>query len=248
MFLTGRVSMVTETGSFDEASLPGAQGRLAFAALSLARSPLARADLADLVWDDGALPDSWSAALNSLISKIRRLLQTVGLDSRKVLLQTAGSYQLVLPSGSWVDVEDATRRLDRSEGARRHGHMTEAVSDATVAAAVFCRPFLPGVPGRWPESVREQHRDALYRSYEVLAEGWRENKDPGLAATIAMKAIDVNPYRESAYRLLMQAEAARGDRAAAMLAYRRCRDMLRSELGADPSPETEAANRALLGR
>jgi DNA-binding SARP family transcriptional activator len=43
----------------------------------------------------------------------------------------------------------------------------------------------------------------------------------------------------------MQAEAARGDRAAAILAYRRCADMLRDELGTEPSPETEAANREI---
>ena len=246
VFLTGRVSMVTAKGSFDESDLPGTQGRLAFASLVLERSPKAREELADRVWDGEQLPDSWNTALDSLISKIRRLLSQIGLDGKEVLLQTAGSYQLVLPAGSWVDIEDATRRLDRAEGARRHGEMEQAVSEATVAAGIFRRPFLAGVGGHWAEAMRNRHRDALYRSYEVLTEGWRRNRDPGLAATVAQSAIDVNPFRESAYRLLMQAEAARGDRAAALLAYRRRCKMLRDELDTVPSPETEAVNREIL--
>ena len=247
MFLTGRVGMVSDAGSFDESDLPGAQGRLAFASLVLETSPKAREELADRVWAGEPLPDSWNAALNSLISKIRRLLGQLGLDGKEVLLQTAGSYQLVLPAGSWVDVEDATRRLDRAEGARRHGRMPDAVSEATVAAGIFRRPFLPGVTGHWAESIRDRHRDALYRSYEVLAEGWCHNRDPGLAATVAQRAIELNPFRESAYRLLMQAESARGDRAAAILAYRRCCEMLSDELGTVPSPETEAVNQEIHG-
>ena len=66
-------------------------------------------------------------------------------------------------------------------------------------------------------------------------------------STVAQRAIDLNPYRESAYRLLMQAESARGDRAAAILAYRRCCEMLQDELGTVPSPETEAVNQQILG-
>lgn len=223
---------------------PGIQGRVAFTALTLHNSPLARDQLAELVWGDEELPGAWSAALSSLISKIRRLLQQTGLDPRQVLVQSSGTYQLVLPADFWVDVEDATRRLDRAEGSLRHGDVVTAVAETTVVTAVFRRPFLPGALGRWVETVRERHLDALYRSYEVLAEGWRERGDAGLAAKIAQDAIEIDPYRESAYRLLMQAEVARGDRAAAIRAYRQCRQVLQVELGLEPSPATEAVNRS----
>lgn len=245
VFLTGRLTVVGADGSFDEGDLPGTQGRVAFAALALHPSPLGRDQLADLVWGDDDLPDAWNAAINSLVSKIRRLLQGVGLDAKKTLIQMAGSYQLVLPTDIWIDVEDATRRLDRAEGARRHHDMSTAVSEATVAAAIFRRPFLPGADGRWVELVRDRHADMLYRSYEVLSDGWRENGDAGLGAAIAAKAIELDPFRESAYRLLMRAEATKGDRAAAILAYRRCRDVLRGELGVGLSSETEAIGRQL---
>ena len=45
----------------------------------------------------------------------------------------------------------------------------------------------------------------------------------------------------------MEAYAAAGDRAESLRVYERCRRLLADELGAYPSPETEAAYRALLG-
>jgi DNA-binding SARP family transcriptional activator len=60
--------------------------------------------------------------------------------------------------------------------------------------------------------------------------------------------VRLEPYRESAYQLLMRAHAAAGDRADALRAYEQCRRLLLAELGVGPSPETEAVYHALLGR
>ncbi|MDW3219771.1 MAG: bacterial transcriptional activator domain-containing protein [Acidimicrobiales bacterium] len=238
VFLTGRLTVVGADGSFDEADLPGTQGRVAFAALALHHDPLARDDLADLVWDNDTLPGAWSQALNSIVSKVRRLLTSIGVDGRAALRQVGGSYQLVVPSDWWIDAEDAVRRLDRAEGAARHGDWKAAATDATVAASIFRRPFLTGSEGLWVERERARLRNAQYRSHEVLAESWIEQHDPGLAATIARQAIELDPLRESAYRLAIRAELARGDRAAAALVFRRCEQTLRDELGITPSADT----------
>ena len=238
VFLTGRLAVETSEGSFDETDLPGTQGRVAFAALSLNRNPVARHELADIVWDSESLPDHWSSALNSIISKIRSVLRSIGLDSRSTLTQTAGSYQLIFPTSTWMDLEDAVRRLDRAAGALRHGDHERAVSEATVASGIYQRPFLPGADGIWIDTVRLRHRDALYHTSEILAAGWTKLGDPDLAATCARRAINTDPYREAAYRLLMNAEAARGDRGAALQAFEHCRRMLADELDVDPSRET----------
>jgi DNA-binding SARP family transcriptional activator len=57
---------------------------------------------------------------------------------------------------------------------------------------------------------------------------------------VAREAIDLEPDRESSHQRLMRAEAALGNRAEAVRAYHRCRDLLREELGVDPSSETQA--------
>jgi DNA-binding SARP family transcriptional activator len=49
----------------------------------------------------------------------------------------------------------------------------------------------------------------------------------------------IDPYRESALRLALEAHVAAGERPTAAHAYRRSRDLLASELGVEPSPETE---------
>jgi DNA-binding SARP family transcriptional activator len=45
--------------------------------------------------------------------------------------------------------------------------------------------------------------------------------------------VRLEPFRETAYQLLMKTHAAAGDRAEALRVYARCREVLRDELGVD---------------
>ena len=54
------------------------------------------------------------------------------------------------------------------------------------------------------------------------------------------------PYRESGYRYLMEALAARGNAAEALRVYESLRVLLTEELGTAPSRATQEAHRALL--
>jgi DNA-binding SARP family transcriptional activator len=58
--------------------------------------------------------------------------------------------------------------------------------------------------------------------------------------------IELAPLRENGYRLLMQALAARGDSAEALVVYDILRGRLREELGVAASPVTQAIYRRLL--
>lgn len=244
VFLTGRLTIEGPVGSFDDSALPGNQARVALAALIHERVPISRDRLADIVWDRD-LPAGWNGSLNVLVSKTRTLLTRIGLDGKNVLISTGGSYAMTLPTGSWVDLEDAVRRLDRAEGAARHGDLITALPDATVASSILRRPFLGGSQSEWIEGVRRKLNASLYRSYEVLSEGWRKQGDERLAADIAERAIALDPLRETGYRLLMEAELAHGDTIAALRAFDRCEQIVRREFGASPSPNTiEVAARA----
>jgi DNA-binding SARP family transcriptional activator len=244
IYLTGRLCVVGPTGSIGESDLSGNQARTAFAALVHERRPLHRDRLADIIWN-GELPDTWSTSLNAIISKLRRQLSRAGLDGKAVIGATGGSYGVSLPSGAWVDTEDAIRRIDRADGAMRHGESAAALRDATVASSIFLRPFLGGVDGDWVAHVRRQLDDGLYRSYVVLATGWTQQGDHQLASSIAGRAIELDPIRETAYQLLMEAELARGDALAAMSAFDRCERVVRDEFGASPSTAMlELADRA----
>jgi len=62
----------------------------------------------------------------------------------------------------------------------------------------------------------------------------------------ARRLIELAPFRESGYRLLMDALARRGNSAEALLVYEQLRTLLRDELGAVPSPPSQALHRRLL--
>lgn len=239
VYLTGGLRVDGPSGAFVESDLPGAQGRVALVALAVERRALSRDQLAERVWGEG-LPARWTSGLHTIISKLRTLFSSVGIDGRAVVTSVGGSYALALPHESWIDLEDAWRRLDRAEGALRHGELRTATAEATVASGILRRPLLAGIDGHWIEAQRRQQLTAAYRCATVLADAWLQRGDHQLAAIIAESAVALDPLREIGYRLLMRAEWQRGDRAAALRALDRCERMMADELGARPSPATQA--------
>ena len=63
----------------------------------------------------------------------------------------------------------------------------------------------------------------------------------------ARDALALDEPREAAYRQLMRALVAAGERGEALRVWERCRAALVEELGVDPSPETEAVYLEVLG-
>jgi hypothetical protein len=61
-----------------------------------------------------------------------------------------------------------------------------------------------------------------------------------LATRDAELVLELEPFRETAYRLLMRAHVGAGNPAEALRVYERCRGLIQEELGVSPSPETEA--------
>ena len=62
----------------------------------------------------------------------------------------------------------------------------------------------------------------------------------------ARKLVKKEPYRESGYRLLMEALAKRGNCAEAIQVYEDLRHLLREGLGVNPSPATQELHKRLL--
>jgi peptide/nickel transport system substrate-binding protein len=244
--LTGRVSIEANGARLDERSFPGRQGRLVFAYL-LAEEGRAvpRDELAEVLWGD-APPATWEKALSVLVSKLRTLLEDCGVDGQAALRSAFGCYQLVLPAGAWIDLAAARDAVGGAEAALDAGDAPGARAAATQAVALGRRGFLPGEDGAWIEEKRRELSDLLVRALECLADACVAAGDAREAVRHAEELTTLEPYREGGYRRLMQAHAAAGDSAEALLVYERCRRLLADELGAYPSPETEATYRGLL--
>ena len=247
IYLTGMVSVQQGARVVPERALPGPQARVVFVMLAAEhRTPLSRDQLAEEIWN-GRPPLEWEVALRALISKIRSLLEPVAGSRGQALIRAAlGCYQLHLPDGGWVDLEAAGAAVHAAEIALATGQMDTAGSEALVASMISRRPLLAGANGPWVDGRRRWLLDVRVRALECLSEVWRRKGDSGQAARDAEMVLRLDPYRETAYRQLMLAHAASGNRASALLAYERCRRLLAAELGTTPSPALQALHLELL--
>lgn len=232
IYLTGRMA-IEGSALVDESDLPGPQGRLVLAVLALARSPVARGDLASIVWA-GDPPSNWDATLTPILSKLRAALVRAG-GERGLVASSSGAVELRRTGGVWVDLEHATNRLDAAEGFLRRGEWARAWPAAAVATAVFRRPLLAGVEVPWAVEWRRACRTRLVRALEVTVDVWMATGDPGQAVTAARQLVAADPFRETGYERLMRAHMAEGNRAEALRVFAACDRLLVAELGVEPS-------------
>jgi SARP family transcriptional regulator, regulator of embCAB operon len=238
VYLAGGIALRGSNGvTVLERDFGGRQARLLFVRLASVHEPVPHSDLADDLWGPD-WPPAWDVALRALVSKVRALLGHVGAPG--ALVGGSGVYMLHLPPRAWLDLEAAGDAIHRAEIALARGELSEACGWALGARAISSRPLLPGEEADWLERIRRRTADIRLRSLECLAEVWIEGGDPALAARDAAEAIEVDPYRESAHRLLIRAHLAAGDHGAAARALDACRRIFEEELGVAPSPATLA--------
>ncbi len=225
-----------------EAELPGRQGRVLFVYLVLGRArTLSRDDLTAAIWPDEA-PLRATSNLRVVVSRLRRALGPDALAGRENL-------RLVLPRDAWVDIEVAARKIHEAESAVHAEDWSSAVSAATIAYSISGRGFLSGEELPWVGEQRQWLEDVHLRALEcdAAASLGIGGSEVAAAERDARRLLRLAPYRESGYRLLMQALAHRGNGAEALLVYEQLRSLLRDELGATPSLATQAVHRQLLG-
>lgn len=213
----------------------GRQARLLFVRLAAIHEAAPHVELADELWGPD-WPRAWDVGLRALVSKLRSMLARVGAAA--ALTNTTGAYALQLSAGTWLDLDAAAEAIHRSETALSDRDLPAACGWALAARAIASRALLPGEEADWLEGLRRHLTTVRLRSLECLAEVWIAQGDGALAARDAAEAIGIDPYRESAHRLLIRAHLAAGDRGAAARALEACRRFLEEDLGVTPSQDT----------
>ena len=238
--LAGPVRLVVGYETLDGRALGGALAQRVLAALAMAAGPVSRDQLGDAVWGD-ALPRTWETALRGAVHKLRRAASRCGAGE---IVQTAfGAYQL--DAAVAIDVTGAVGWVTAAERALDMDDPGAARAAAGDAAAVLDQPFMAGLDGEWIDGVRARLAPVRTRAHLAMSAAATALGDHVAAVDAARRAVAAEPYAEVAHRRLMTALAAAGDRAAALTAYRQCRELLADELGVEPSPETDAARQAV---
>jgi DNA-binding SARP family transcriptional activator len=239
--LCGRLVVRLEGERIDGA-LPGPLSHLLFGYLVLNRfRRIDRDELLIAVYGEEATPGH-QARLSVLLSKLRRI-------TGPELVAGRARIEVVLPQGALIDVELALEALHRAESRVAKGEWAAAWGPASLAYGVASRPLLPGHDRPWLDEWRRRLDDTRLSGLECVAVASLELGGPELAqaTSCSRRLVELAPFRESGYRILMEALERSGNVAEALRVYDRLRITLRDELGIPPSPAVQDVYRRLLG-
>jgi len=239
--LCGRLSVNWDGEELGE-RLPGRQGRLLFAYLSLHRNrPVRRDELVEALWADEGLPSGGEQLLAPPLSRLRKALGPGRLEGRSEL-------NLALGEDAWIDWEVAQRGIERSRELAEAGAAREAYDEAEEAEKILSGGLLPGLEARWIDDYRNELEDLRLQALELIARagGRLGQAERARGERAARQAVEAAPFRESSRTALIEAIEAQGNVAEALRAYEEFRVLLRDELGTFPAPELAAIHERLL--
>ncbi len=193
---------------------------LAVLALSSPR-PVLRSKLAELLWS--RRPDEQARA--SLRQEIHRLSEAMAPVGGQLLIVNR-DHLMLRPGTAWIDVEEVLR----------------ATPDRPGALSLLDGDLLEDLDGVDPafDAWLAGERERLLDRARVLAEQLlHEQTDSDAVIAAAQQVLAIDRAHEGAWRALMRAYAARGERGMAIQAYERCRGVLADQLDANPSEETQ---------
>lgn len=189
---------------------------LAYLALE---GPTARAALAALLWPDA----DQAGARNNLRQRLHRLRRRAGAEV--------------------VAVDGDTMRLGSGV---THDLAWAVTIDAPADELLGTLDYADcGALHAWVDAARERRRNARRQALAAAAQQCERAGQLAAALRHAERLVTEDPLAESAHRNLMRLHMLRGDRAAALATYERCRATFAAQLRTLPSAETAALARQI---
>ncbi|HTA39162.1 MAG TPA: AAA family ATPase, partial [Candidatus Acidoferrales bacterium] len=115
-----------------------------------------------------------------------------------------------------------------------------------AALAEYAGQLLPTLYDEWTTAERERLRDAFHETLVRTIARERSQRRFDRATSCAHRLLDEDPWREDVVRQLIAIRYEAGDRAGALAAFERFATRLRTDMQAEPMPETIALRDAVL--
>ncbi|MDH3688149.1 MAG: tetratricopeptide repeat protein [Gammaproteobacteria bacterium] len=225
--LLGRFEARLPSGEVRALPTRKAEALLAYLALAPDK-PHSRERLTGLMWSDR----SEEQARNSLrhaLSALRKALD--GLDPSPLIVERSS-----------VTVNSGEIEVDALE--LQHLTQQKEPNALARATALYRGEFLEGMVIKdpaceeWLSAERDRCRRMAVNALAHLIAHQREAGEIDAAIETGERLVVLDPLRESAWRELMRAYAETGERNQALKVYKRCCEVLASELGVEPEAET----------
>jgi DNA-binding SARP family transcriptional activator len=205
--------------------------------------PISSEALNEVLW-----PGSWerqSSGLKVAVHALRNVLATAqrnGAGDRRrsaiELRSCSGGYVLETKNVS-IDFEELASNVELAKELERNGETESALHCYHIAAACYRGDFLDGESEHWVYSWREWLKDLTLRSLERVVDDAVRRHDYDSAISWSHRMLDIEPYREETYRVLILSHARLGRLGRAKRLYELCRDRLRNELDMEPDADTK---------
>lgn len=235
--LLGRFQARRSSG--EDIALPTRKTKLILARLALRPGEaLTREALIGLLWSDRG-DEQARASLRQALTALRHALN----DAAPAALLIKGESIQLDPTAVAVDASNFERLARSADPAA----LDEAI-------ALYRGALLEGIVVRealfadWLGYERERLSQLIFGALTTLLRLRREEGATAAAIAVAQRILSLDPLREDAHRALITLFAEAGQRNLALKQYETCSNLLRSELGLHPEPETERAHQETLKR
>lgn len=181
------------------------------------------------------------ASFDAALFRLRKLLDVDGA------VRLAGGRLTLAPDLVWTDVGAVHAALDAAQAAvDTHADSAALAAAARALLATYAGPLAAGDGAApWSAKPRDALRARVLRILLAVGATLEAAQDWATAVDVYRRGLEADNLAEPFYRGLMRALAQRGERAEALVAFRRCRELLSVVLGLPPSAETERLHRAI---
>jgi TolB-like protein len=227
-----RLVLIGRMEAWSLASVPALprsrKARAILAVLGLAAgAPVQRTRLGALLWS-GRGEDQRRTSLRQALHELQAALAEAGGPAILARRDT-----LALPAGAaWVDAVEVAR-------------VAPARPEALDLLNGTLLADLDGLDPAYDAWLLAERRRLTSHATGTAAALLAAAQEPAAVAAAARRVVGIDPAQEAAWRSLIRAEVARGNRGAALSAYAACREALAVQHGAGLAAETEALGQAI---
>ena len=196
-----------------------------------------KASIIDRIWgetNEKAGNRNFKAALHQLSKTIEP--DKTNRDDQLFIIRQGQTYRLDT-SKVWMDI-NALDDLIIIGNQSVNDQPEEALVAYQQAVDLYRGIYLPNrIYEDWCADERERIQVLVLGAMMSLAK-LQLSRTPKETIRLAIRALQIDPTWEEAYRLQMEAYLAEGNRPLAVKTYRKCQQILKQEFEIDPLPET----------